>query len=86
MTATVTILPAAGAARPGRLDGVIAEVKARLADVFEGPPARPDCIPAITTDRGRTESLPVEVEEPGLTPGQINPGLAPGMSVSPRNR
>jgi multidrug resistance efflux pump len=86
MTATVTILPPAGAARPGRLDAVIAAVKSRLADVLEGPPARPDCIPAITTDRGRTESLQVEVEEPGLTPGQINPGLAPGMSVSPRNR
>ena len=86
MTATVTVLPPAGAARPSGLDGVIAEVKARLADVFDGPPARPDCIPAITTDRGRTESLPVEVEEPGLTPAQINPGLAPGMSVSPRNR
>jgi multidrug resistance efflux pump len=86
MTATVTTLPPAGAARPGRLDAVIAAVKARLADIFDGPPARPDCIPAITTDRGRTESLRVEVEEPGLAPGQINPGLAPGMSVSPRNR
>jgi RND family efflux transporter MFP subunit len=86
MTATVTILPAAGSARPSRLDAGIAAVKARLADVFDGPPARPDCIPAITTDRGRTQSLPVEVEEPGLTPGQITPGLAPGMSVSPRNR
>jgi hypothetical protein len=86
MTATVTIPPAAGAAQPSRLDAVIAAVKARLADVFEGPPAKPDCIPAITTDHGRTDSLPVEVEEPGLIPGQINPGLAPGMSVSPRNR
>jgi RND family efflux transporter MFP subunit len=86
MTATVTILASAGDTRPDRLDAGIAAVNARLADVFDGPPARPDCIPAITTDRGRTESLQVEVEEPGLTPGQINPGLAPGMSVSPRNR
>jgi multidrug resistance efflux pump len=86
MTATVTILPAAGAARPDRLEAVIAAVKARLADVFDGPPGKADCIPAITADRGRTESLPVEVEEPSLTPGQINPDLAPGMSVSPRNR
>jgi RND family efflux transporter MFP subunit len=86
MTATVTVLPPAGTTRPNGLDAVVAEVKARLADVFEGPPARPDCIPAITPDRGRTESLQVEVEEPGLTPGQINPGLAPGMSASPRNR
>lgn len=86
MTATVTILPPAGATRPDRLDAVIGAVKARLSDVFDGPPARPDCIPAITTERGRTESLPVEVEEPSLKPEQINPGLAPGMSVSPRNR
>jgi RND family efflux transporter MFP subunit len=86
MTATVTILAPAGDTRPDRLDTGIAAVNVRLADVFDGPPARPDCIPAITTDRGRTESLPVEAEEPGLTPGQINPGLAPGMSVSPRNR
>jgi RND family efflux transporter MFP subunit len=86
MTATVTVLPPAGAARPAGLDAVIAEVKARLADVFEGSPVRPDCIPAITTDRGQTQSLQVDVEEPGPTPGQINPGLAPGMSVSPRGR
>jgi len=86
MTATVTVLPPAGAARAGRLDGIVAEVKARLADVFEGPPARPDCIPAITPDRGRTQSLEADVEEPSLTPGQITPGLAPGMSVSPRSR
>jgi hypothetical protein len=85
MTATLTILAPAGAARPDRPDTVIAAVKARLADVFDGPPAKADCIPA-TTDRGRAESLPEEVEEPGLTPRQINPGLAPGMSVSPRNR
>ena len=35
---------------------------------------------------GGQKSLPVEVEEPDLSPEQINPGLAPGMSVSPRNR
>jgi hypothetical protein len=86
MTATVTILAPTGAARPNRPDAVIAAVKARLADVFDGPPAKADCIPAITTDRGRTESLPIEVEKPSPTPGQIDPGLAPGMSVSPRNR
>jgi RND family efflux transporter MFP subunit len=86
MTATVTILAAAGDTRPDRLDVGIAAVKARLADVFDGPPASPNCIPAVTTDRGPTESLPVEVEEPRLTPAQINPGLAPGMSISPRSR
>ena len=86
MTATVTILPPAGAARASRLDAGIAAVKARLADVVDGPPAKADCIPAITPDRGRTESLPVEVEKPSPGAEQIDPGLAPGMSVSPRNR
>jgi multidrug resistance efflux pump len=86
MTATVTILEAADAGRRTGLDGAMAAVRARLTDVLDGPPARPGCIPAVTTERGPTESLQVEVEEPGLTPGQINPGLAPGMSVSPRNR
>jgi hypothetical protein len=33
-------------------------VKARLADVLDGPPAKPDCIPAITADHGRTEVPP----------------------------
>ncbi|GEP59725.1 multidrug transporter [Reyranella soli] len=86
MTATVTVLPPAGATRPNAFDATITEINARLADVFEGPPARPDCIPAIAPNPGRTQSLQVEVEEPSLTPAQINPGLAPGMSASPRNR
>jgi len=86
MAATVTILEAAGSDRRRGLDGVLTAVEARLSDVFNGPPARAGCIPAITTERGPTQSLPVEEEEPGLSPGQINPGLTPGMSVSPHNR
>ena len=82
MTATVTVLESGQARRRSGWEAMVAALQARLADVFEGPPAKPDCIPAITTDRGQTESLPAEVEKPDLTPGQINPGLAPGMSVS----
>ncbi|GEP55847.1 HlyD family efflux transporter periplasmic adaptor subunit [Reyranella soli] len=87
MTATVTVRkPAEG--RSGQ-DGsgpgaVLAGLKARLADVFDGPPAKPECIKATTN--GQTESLTEEVEEMGLTPGQINPGLAPGMTASPTSR
>lgn len=64
----------------------MAAVEDRLSDVFDGPPARAGCIPAITTERGPTESLPAEGVAPGLSPGQINPGLTPGMIDSPRNR
>jgi RND family efflux transporter MFP subunit len=86
MTATVTVLEPGEARQRSGWEAVVAALQTRLADIFDGPPARPDCIPAITTDRGRKQSLPVEVVDPGLTPGQITPGLAPGMSVSPRNR
>jgi RND family efflux transporter MFP subunit len=84
MTATVTILEAADADRRTGLDGVISAVRARLSDVLDGPPTRPGCIPATTTERGRTQSLPVEQEGPPVSPGQLNPSLAPGMNISPR--
>ena len=82
MTTTVTVRePGEGRKR----DAWLSAIQARLSDVFDGPPARPDCIPAITTDHGRTESLRAEAGTTGLTPAQINPGLAPGMTASPRN-
>jgi multidrug resistance efflux pump len=85
MTATVTVLDAAIDRQRG-LRGVVAAIGQRLSDVFDGPPARVGCIPAITTGRAPTQSLPVEKEDPSLPPGEINPGLTPGMANSPRNR
>jgi multidrug resistance efflux pump len=85
MTATVTVRDADGANRDAWLDRTIAAVKARLSDVFEGPPARPDCIPAMTTERATPSSLPVDKEGSASAPDQLNPGLAPSMAGSPRN-
>jgi multidrug resistance efflux pump len=86
MTATVTILePAADDPRSG-LDRLVASVRARLSDVFDGPTARPGCIPPAATERGVTASLPSPKEVAGLSPGQINPDLTPGMNISPRTR
>jgi hypothetical protein len=86
MTATVTILePAADDHRSG-LDRLLTNVRARLSDVFDGPIARPGCIPPATTERGVTASLPSPKEVAGLSPGQINPDLTPGMNISPRIR
>src|SRR5258708_15462161 len=84
MTATVTILEAADAGRRIGLDGAISTVRARLSDVLDGPPARPGCIPAVTTERGPTQSLPEEQEGPPASPDHLNPGLTPGMNISPR--
>jgi len=86
MTATVTVKDAGeadGRTWPAR---AVAEIETRLFDVLDGPPARPGCIPATTTERATPASLPVDEQKFAPTPEQINPGLAPGMSTSPRNR
>jgi hypothetical protein len=84
MTATVTIKDASS--RDGRtwLAPAISAVETRLSDVMSGPPARPGCIPATTTERATTESLPADNEKPAPTPEQLNPGLAPSMGASPK--
>jgi multidrug resistance efflux pump len=85
MTATVTVKNADGTSRDLWLDRAVAAIKARLSDMFEGPPARPDCIPATTTERAKPASLPVDKEGSTPAPDQLNPGLAPSVAGSPRN-
>jgi multidrug resistance efflux pump len=85
LSATVTIEEeAVGADARSWLDRAVAAVGTRLSDVLTGPPARPGCIPATTTERAAPETLPVDTAKSGATPEQINPGLAPGMNASPR--
>jgi multidrug resistance efflux pump len=86
MTATVTVKDADGANPDTWLDRTIAAIKGRLSDVFEGPPTRPDCIPATTTERAMPMSLSVDEEGSAPAPDQLNPGLAPSVAGSPRNQ
>jgi hypothetical protein len=86
LSATVTIEEeAVGGDGQSWLDRAIAAVETRLSDVLIGPPARPGCIPATTTERATPQYLPVDTAKSGPTPEQINPGLAPSMDASPRN-
>jgi hypothetical protein len=85
MTATVTIRDAISTDGVTWFGRVISAVETRLSDVLSGPPARPGCIPAMTTERATTESFPVAKEKSASTPEQINPGLAPGMNAPPRD-
>jgi multidrug resistance efflux pump len=85
MTATVTIRDESDASQRTWFDRLRAEVATSLSDVFNGPSARPGCIPAMTTQRGPTQSLPATQARPSLTPEQINPGLAPSMNSSPKS-
>jgi multidrug resistance efflux pump len=87
LTATVTIKERAVSAHDrSSLDRAFAEVGTRLSDVLTGPPARVGCIPATTTDRATPEFLPADTAKSRSTPEEINPGLAPGINKSPRNR
>jgi len=86
MSATLTIKDAGAVDDRPWLDSAVGEIETRLVDVLDGPPARPGCIPATTTERATPVSLPVDEQKSVVTPEQINPGLAPGMSASPRNR
>jgi RND family efflux transporter MFP subunit len=85
MTATVTVLESVGADRKRGFAHLTAGVGARVSDVFNGPPARPGCIPAVTTEHGKKTSLPLEAEAQDMSPEQINPGLTPNMNTPPNN-
>jgi hypothetical protein len=86
MTATVTVRPATEVARANRFDRMRGDVVDQLTDLFDDPLPRPDCLPVMTKQRVPTESIPAETVPGAASPEQINPGLAPGMNLSPRNR
>jgi hypothetical protein len=59
--------------------------EAPIAMTFNGALPRENCLPVFTSQRAPSESLPAETVPPAISPAQINPGLAPGMDLSPRN-
>ena len=85
MTATVTVRRAENTDDGRWVDRVRAELVERLSNLFNDPAQRPNCAPRLTTQRSPAESLPTENLPPAMAPDQINPGLAPGMNLAPRN-
>lgn len=85
MTATVTVADN-GVERSVEANGLLSMVEAWLSAIFNGPPARPGCIPAVTSGTAPVQSLPEDQEKLGPPPSQINQGLTPGMNQPPRNR
>ncbi len=85
MTATVTVRRAEGTDDGRWVDRVRAELVERFSNLINDPPQRPNCLPLLTTQRPPAESLPTENLPPAMAPEQINPGLAPGMNLAPRN-
>jgi multidrug resistance efflux pump len=85
MTATVTIRQEAEAGDQGLLDRARTGLVDPLVALFDGPPqSRPGCVPVSSGEHPAAETIPVATERPMPSAGQIDPGLAPGMDVSPR--
>jgi multidrug resistance efflux pump len=86
MTATVTVRPASEVDHGSWLDRMRTSVLNQLSDLFTGPRPRPNCLPVFSPRQAPIESIPTEPLPRAMSPEQINPGLAPGMNLSPRIR
>jgi multidrug resistance efflux pump len=86
MTATVTVRPATETVHRSWLDLMRTNVLKQLSDLFTGAVPRPNCLPVLTAQRAPSESMPAGRVSRAMSPEQINPGLAPGMTLSPRTR
>ena len=87
MTATITIRqPAANDDRTW-LARARADVVAPISDLFRGPrPPRANCLPAFAEPDTVAEMIPVSAQPVLPSPETIQPGVAPGLDISPRNR
>jgi multidrug resistance efflux pump len=83
MTATITVRPPAETARPSWFNRMRTNVD-QLTELFTGPVPRSNCLPVIATERPPSDTIPAETVPGGMSPEQINPGLAPGINLSPK--
>lgn len=81
MTATVTIRPPASAAAKRSDASMLTQL---LHDAVYGPTPRPGCITALSAPEKPVETIPTPTPPKEMTPGQIAPGLTPGMAVPPK--
>jgi RND family efflux transporter MFP subunit len=84
MTATVTIRGAEAREGSDWLRQRFASLGERLNNVVQGPKPSAGCVPPIGGEAGVTVTLPTPQPSAPLTPEEINPGLAPGLTNSPR--
>jgi multidrug resistance efflux pump len=86
LTATVTILTNAAGPRQTLLSNLHASVVSPISDFFRGqPPPRPDCLTA-TFESSEADTLPVSTVPVSPSPEKVEPGLTPGLDVSPSRR
>jgi multidrug resistance efflux pump len=87
MTATVTIRQPSASDRQTWFDRIRASIVDPISDLFRGGrPPRPNCLQATSRERPEAETTPYSREPAVPAPETLEPGLTPGMDVSPRNR
>jgi RND family efflux transporter MFP subunit len=86
MTATVTIRSADAGGSGGRFRQSFTSLLERLNNVVHGPRPSARCVPRIGHDDGATVILPGPQPSAPLTPDDIFPGLAPGLTKAPRTK
>ena len=83
MTATVTIRQPGEAADPDWFQRIYRAVANNLYEFYAGVTPRQGCLPADTRQAAPSESLPVPVAPPSDKADELEPGIAPGMTISP---
>ena len=87
MTATVTIRQTAASGHGTWSDRIRESVVDPISDLFSGgSPPRPNCLQDTSRERPETETIPYSREPAAPAPEKVEPGLTPGIDVSPRNR
>ena len=84
MTATVTIRGTETRGSGDWLRRRFTSVVERLNNVVYGPQPSASCVPTVGNENGATVTLPTPQPSAPLTPEEINPGLAPGLTNKPR--
>ena len=85
MTATVTIRQTATSGHGSWPDRILAGVVDPISDLINGRPPRPNCLQDASRERPETETIPYSTEPAAPAPENVEPGLTPGIDVSPRN-
>jgi RND family efflux transporter MFP subunit len=86
MTATVTIHDARVPESGSWLHQRVANLADHLVDIVHGPQPSLGCVPRIGDETGATVTLPTPKPAAPLNAAEIDPGLAPNMTTSPRAR
>jgi multidrug resistance efflux pump len=84
MTVTVTIRDAEAQERSDWLRQRFASLGERFNNVVYGPQPSANCVPRIGDESGVTVTLPTPQPSAPLTPEEISPGLASGLTNKPR--